>query len=167
MIHLSQQVHRWLQAEARQQADVDDCARSVLQALPAPQPRSDLVAAVMAALAPASLWSRRPVRYLVVAAVLVMGIGIVGAVGSAPALTAIAGLSLWRDLAVHLFVVGVDFGVDMLAVAGTTWRTIALSPAAALWRAAALGLAAIMFVAGTLAMTRISMWRDEENWKHA
>lgn len=166
MIYLQQLVDGWIRAEARQEADVDERARAVLRALPAPRPRRDIVAAVMASLSPVSLWSRRPVRFLVAAATLVVGVGIIAAVDLAPALAAIAGLSLWPDLASHLLVVGLDFSVDLVEAAGITWQALADSPAAAGWGSTVLGAAGLMFVTGTLAMTRISMWRDEENWKH-
>lgn len=166
MIYLQHLVERWIDAEARQRPDADARASAALQALPPPRPGRDLVAAVMAALSPVSLWSRRPVRFLLAAAVVVVGVGILATLGSVPALTAIAGLSLWRELGSHLLVVGLDFGLDLLQVVRTTWKAIAAWPAVAGWGAAALGVATVMLLTGTLAMTRISMWRDEENWKH-
>lgn len=167
MMHLQQLVHRWIRAEARQQSDAEVHARAVLQALPAPLPRYDLVAAVMSALAPASLWSRRPVRYLVAATVLILGLGVVASVGSAPVLVSIASLTLWRDLASHLLLVIIDLGVDLVAVADTVWQAMAASPTAASFWAVAPWLGAVMFLAGTISMAWLSLWRDKENLKHA
>ncbi len=167
MNQLRQLVNRWIMAEADADADVEMRARAVLQALPSPVPSRDLVAWVMASLAPTSLWARRPVRYLVMAALVILGLGIPLLVLAAPALTAIAGLALWRELASHLLVVGIEFGTDVLAAADTVWNALADTQAAADFFRVAPWVAVGLFVVGTSAMTRLSLWRDKENWNHA
>ena len=166
MNQLRQLVSGWIKAEATADPNVDLRARAALQALPSPVPSRDLVALVMASLVPMSLWARRPVRYLVMAALVILGLGIPLLVLAAPALTAIAGLALWGELASHLLVVGVEFGTDVLAAGDTVWRALADTRTAADFVRVAPWVAVGLFVIGTSAMTRLSLWRDKENWNH-
>ena len=167
MQHLTQMVVRWIHAEAEARSDAEVHARGVLQALPRPHPGRDLVAAVMSALAPPSLWSRRPVRYLVLAAVVFLGIGIAGVAGSAPALAAIARLSVWRELASQLLFTALDFVLGIGAAVATTVEVVAGSPQLTTLRTTAPWAGVLLFMAGILALTWMSLWREKETWNHA
>ena len=164
---LQQLVSTWLTAEVRQTGDAEDHAQAVFQAAPRPQLGRDLVAAVMATITTASVWARRPVRYLVASMLVSMGVGVVATASSASSVVSLASMPVWRDLGERLVATGYQLAAEIVGVSVTVAEAIASSSSDWLIGSIAPWLGMVLFLAGAAAMTVISSWREKQGWNHA